>query len=168
MRRKDQGKELLEMPVPSLRALILWVPIHRYLVRGLRTQWAALVVPEASRYFSVLATVSPCTEGRGGENESRTERMGNSKDDGDLRIKICFLKKRIFFLQSPIFTQEMFSYLCGFQKDKDAFLKGWFFKRCFIMEILKTFYGMETSIMSPHFSHCSSSKAIISPLIYLS
>ena len=39
IRRKDQRKELLEMPVPSPRALILWVPIHRYLVRGLRTQW---------------------------------------------------------------------------------------------------------------------------------
>ena len=38
MRRKDQGKELLEMPVPSPRALILWAPIHRYLVTGLRTQ----------------------------------------------------------------------------------------------------------------------------------
>jgi len=37
---------------------------------------------------------------------------------------MLFKEKNFFFLQSPIFTQEMFSYLCGFQKDKDTFLKG--------------------------------------------
>ena len=92
----------------------------------------------------------------------------------DLRIKTCFLKKRIFFfLLSPIFTQVMFSYLCGFQKDKDTFKKVDFFIRRFIMEILKTFYSRETSIMSLHFSHCSSSALIstaiplLSPLLKL-
>lgn len=75
---------------------------------------------------------------------------------------MLFKEKIFFFLQSPIFTQEMFSDLCGFQKDKENL-----FKRCFIMEILKTFYGRETSVTSLHFSYCSSS-AIISPLIYLS
>lgn len=86
---------------------------------------AAPVVPEAPRYFSVLATVSPCTEGRGGENESRTERMGNSKDDGDLRIKICFLKKRFSFSCKALFLlSRCFLIYVDSKKIKKTFLKG--------------------------------------------
>ena len=78
------------------------------------TMVAAPVVPEASRYSSVLATVFPCTEARGaGGNESRTERMGNSKDDLRSKNKNMLFKEKNFFFpaKSYFYSGDVFLFI---------------------------------------------------------